>query len=133
MQPVTGGDPMSDSRFVRHSLHHLSDELFGLGHDACADTVADLLRELGYNLRVNVKRFTGPAHPDRDRQFGYLESLLDEFRAERLPILSVDMKKKELIGNFANAGAAWGAEPEEVNAHDFRSAALCRAAPRSSR
>jgi hypothetical protein len=120
---------MSDDRFVRRSLRTLSDELAALGHAACPTTVADLLRELGYNLRVNVKRLTGPYHPDRDRQFRYLEELIGEFRAEGLPILSVDTKKKELVGNFANDGSAWVAEPDEVNAHDFLSDATCRAVP----
>jgi Rhodopirellula transposase DDE domain len=120
---------MTDDQFVRHSLRNLSGALAALGHEACPTTVAGLLRELGYNLRVNVKRVTGPYHPDRDRQFGYLEALVGEFRAAGLPILSVDTKKKELVGNFANGGAAWVDQPEEVNAHDFRTDALCRAVP----
>ena len=65
---------MSDDKFVRRSLRNLSDELAAQGHAACPTTVGGLLRELGYNLRVNVKRITGPHHPDRDRQFGYIEA-----------------------------------------------------------
>jgi hypothetical protein len=126
---VTGGDPMTEAKYVRRSLQALRDELADLGHAACPDTVADLLRDLGYNLYVNVKRFTGPPHPDRDTQFRYLEALVEEFRVEGLPILSVDTKEKELIGGFANAGAAWGEQPQEVNAHDFPTDALCRAVP----
>lgn len=128
-EPATGGDPMTDSTFVRRSLRYLSDELTLRGHGACPTTVAGLLRDLGYNLRVNVKRFTGPYHPERDRQFHYLEGLVETFRAAGLPILSVDTKKKELVGNFANAGAVWADEPDEVNAHDFRTDALYRAVP----
>jgi hypothetical protein len=120
---------MSDDRFVRRSLRNLSDELVGLGHEACPTTVAGLLRDLGYNLRVNVKRLTGPYHPDRDRQFCYIEKLIAQFRAGGLPILSVDTKKKELVGNFGNCGPAWVLTPDEVNAHDFLSDALCRAVP----
>jgi Rhodopirellula transposase DDE domain len=120
---------MTDDKFVRRSLRNLSDGLAALGHAACPTTVAGLLRELGYNLRVNVKRVTGPRHPDRDRQFRYIEALIAEFRAAVLPILSVDTKKKELVGNFANGGRAWVEEPEEVNAHDFRTDAVCRAVP----
>jgi len=120
---------MTEAKYVRRSLQALSDELADLGHAACPDTVADLLRDLGYNLYVNVKRFTGPPHPDRDTQFRYIEALVEEFRVEGLPILSVDTKKKELIGGFANAGAAWGEQPQEVNAHDFLTDALCRAVP----
>lgn len=120
---------MRDDKFVRRSLRRLSGELEALGHSACPTTVASLLRELGYNLRVNVKRITGPYHPDRDRQFRYLEGLIEEFRAADRPILSVDTKKKELVGNFCNGGRAWVEEPAEVNAHDFRTDALCRAVP----
>jgi hypothetical protein len=129
VEPLTGGDPMGQTRFVRRSLRHLSDDLYELGHEANPDTVADLLRELDYSLRVNVKRFTGPAHPDRDTQFVYLGSQIAAFRAERLPILSVDAKKKELVGNFANRGSAWVQQPLLVNAHDFLTDALCRVTP----
>ncbi len=91
--------------------------------------MAGLPRDLGYHLRVNVKRLTGPAHPDRDQQFRYLEGVIAEFRAAGLPILSVDTKKKELVGNFSNAGQVGVLEPVAVNAHDFPSDAHCRAVP----
>ena len=120
---------MTQDKFVRRSLRQLSDELAVLGHEACPTTVADLLRGLGYNLRVNRKRLTGPYHPDRDRQFGHIEATVEAFRREGLPILSVDTKKKELVGNFANGGAVWADKPLEVNVHDFVSDALCRAVP----
>jgi hypothetical protein len=126
---VTGGDPMSDDKYARRSLRALSDELAALGHRACPATVGRLLRGLGYNLHVNVKRLTGPPHPDRDRQFDYLGGKVEEFRAGGWPILSVDTKKKELVGDFANDGRAWAMAGDEVNAHDFPSAALCRAVP----
>jgi hypothetical protein len=120
---------MTADKYVRRSLQTLSDELARLAHPACPTTVADLLRDLKYNLHVNVKRFTGPPHPDRDRQFHYIEDLVAQFRAEGWPILSVDTKKKELIGDFKNAGAVWCQTGTEVNAHDFRSDACCRAVP----
>jgi hypothetical protein len=120
---------MTEDKFVRRSLRTLSAGLETLGHEACPTTVAGLLRDLGFNLRVNVKRLTGPAHPDRDRQFRYLEGIVAEFRAAGLPILSVDTKKKELVGNFGNAGQTWAEEPYQVNAHDFLSDAQCRAVP----
>jgi len=120
---------MKPDKFVRRSLQTLSNELADKGHQACPTTVAGLLRELGYNLRVNVKRITGPYHPDRDRQFRYIEGLIEEFRAAGLPILSVDTKKKELVGNFGNDGQCWVEEPFEVNAHDFLTDALCKAVP----
>ncbi len=120
---------MTPDKFVRRSLRTLSAGLEALGHTACPTTVAEWLRELGYNLRVNVKRLTGPPHPDRDRQFRYLEEVVAEFRAAGLPILSVDTKKKELVGNFGNPGQVWVQEPVAVNAHDFLSDARCRAVP----
>jgi len=120
---------MTAAKYVRRSLQMLSDELRRLGHSACPTTVADLLRDLGYNLHVNVKRFTGPPHPDRDCQFRYIETMIDQFRAEGWPILSVDTKKKELIGNFKNAGTAWCQAGVAVNVHDFLTDALCRAVP----
>jgi Rhodopirellula transposase DDE domain len=129
VEPVTGGDPMSAAKYVRRSLSRLSAELYRLGHDACPDTIADLLREWGYSLRVNRKRCTGPAHPDRAAQFLYVGAMIESFRAAGLPILSVDAKKKELVGNFANRGVAWLDAPYEVNAHDFPTDALCRATP----
>ena len=120
---------MTEDKFVRRSLRTLSAGLEKLDHQACPTTVAGLLRDLGYNLRVNVKRLTGPTHPDRDRQFRYLEEIIAEFRAAGLPILSVDTKKKELVGNFGNPGAVWVQEPYAVNAHDFLSDAQYRAVP----
>lgn len=120
---------MSTAKYVRRSLQSLRDDLGRLGHAACPDTIADLLRDLGYNLHVNVKRFTGPPHPDRDRQFTYIEEMMAWFTAEGWPILSVDTKKKELVGNFKNPGATWCRRGDEVNVHDFRQDALCRAVP----
>jgi hypothetical protein len=120
---------MTEAKYLRTSLQTLSDQLAAVGHAACPSTVAALLGELDYHLYVNVKRFTGPAHPDRDRQFHYLARLVEEFRAERLPILSVDTKKKELIGNFGNPGATWRPAADEVNAHDFLTDAEYRVAP----
>jgi len=128
-QPVTGGDPMSQAKYVRCSLQTLSEQLAERGHQACPATVGDLLRGLDYHLYVNVKRFTGPYHPDRNQQFGFLEILIQTFRDEGLPILSVDSKKRELIGNFDNPGAAWRRYPDVVNAHDFLSDALYQGRP----
>src|SRR5262245_13354361 len=115
VEDVTGGDPQSGARFVRRGLETLSRELHELDHRACPATVAKLLREEDFALRVNRKRFTGPAHPDRDRQFRYLQGQLDLFRDHGWPVISVDAKKSELIGNFKNAGAIWCWYPEEVH------------------
>jgi hypothetical protein len=81
------------------------------------------------SLKANRKRFTGPPHPDRDRQFGYIQQQKDRFLRCGLPVVSVDTKHKELIGNFKNPGRTWVREPMEVNAHDFPQDALCKAAP----
>jgi hypothetical protein len=120
---------MTSDKYVRRSLQTLSDELAVLAHPASPTTVAGLLRYLNYNLHVNVKRLTGPPHPDRNRQFDYIQEMIAQFRAEGWPIVSVDTKKKELIGNFKNEGATWSPAGHEVNAHDFLTDAQCRAAP----
>ena len=98
---------MGQTRFVRRSLAALSAELRQQGYAACPTTVARLLRSQHFSPRINVKRFTGPAHPDRDRQFVNIREWIDIFEGLDLPIISVDGKKKELIGNFKNAGAVW--------------------------
>jgi hypothetical protein len=120
---------MSQTKYVRRSLQALSVGLGRLGHSASPDTVADLLRDLDYNLHVNIKHFTGPVHPDRDRPFRYLQEMVACFSAEGWLILSVDTKKKERVGNFENPGAIWCRHGEEVNAHDFLQDAECRAVP----
>jgi len=125
----TGGDPMTTTKYARRSLRQIVLELADLGHKASPTTVADLLRDQDYALHVNVKRFTGPAHAERDAQFHYLQDWIELFADEDLPIISVDTKKKELIGNFANAGATWSLTGDVVNAHDFRQDASCRAVP----
>ena len=127
--PLTGGDPMGRTKFVRRSLPALSTELEGQGYPACPTTVARLLRGQAYSPRINANRFTGPGHPDRDRQFVNIRDWIAIFEGLGQPIISVDGKKKELIGDFKNAGAAWCREPEEVNVYDFLSDAECRATP----
>jgi hypothetical protein len=129
VEPFVGGEPVSQKRYVRRSLRQLSAELARNGHAICPTVVGVMLRAQDFALRVNVKRFTGPAHPDRDEQFRYIQATIAEFRAEGWPILSVDTKKKELIGTFKNAGARWVDAPDEVNAHDFLQDAVCRAVP----
>jgi hypothetical protein len=120
---------MGRTKFVRRSVQALSAELAAHGYTACPTTVARLLRAQGYSPRVNVKRFTGPDHPDRDRQFRNIEEWVAVFEELGLPVISVDGKKKELIGNFKNAGATWCRQPEEVNVYDFVADAECRATP----
>ncbi len=115
---------------MRSSLRVLSRRLGEAGHPASRPTVRRLLRKLGYALRVNAKQVEGAtAHPDRDAQFTYIAQQRAAFAAAGQPILSVDTKKKELVGNFKNAGRAWGRAAERVNVHDFPQDALGRAVP----
>jgi hypothetical protein len=110
---------MSEQKWVRSCLRHLSRRLEHLGHLASPPTVGRLSRKLGYSLQVNVKKQEATAaHPDREPQFERLESQRQVFQAAGWPIVSVDTKKKELIGNFKNAGQAWGQAAEAVNVHD---------------
>jgi hypothetical protein len=120
---------MGETKFVRPSLQTLGTDLGALGFSASPTTVARLLRGQAYSPRINARRFTGPDHPDRDRQFVNIREWIDIFTELGLPIISVDGKKKELIGNFKNPGAVWCDEPEEVNVYDFLSDAECRATP----
>ena len=124
-----GGDPMGTKIWVSHSLRHLSQELQVRGYPICWMTVGRLLRDLDYSLQANCKRFTGDPHSDRDLQFRYIARVKRLFWEAGYPVISVDSKKKELIGNFKNSGQVWCNEAEIVNAHDFRSDALGRAAP----
>jgi len=127
--PETAGDPTSDQKWIRSSLRSLSQRLGDAGHPASPPTVGRLLEDLGYSLKVNVKTKTGEDHPDRNKQFEHIEAQVQAFQAAGWPIISVDTKKKELIGDFKNDGQAWCQEPEYVNAHDFRSDAIGRAVP----
>jgi len=129
LQEETAGDPMTRRRWVRLSLERLRQRLAGRGHQLGTHTIRRLLLGLGYALKANRKRFTGPAHADRDRQFRYVARLRKRFARAGWPVISVDSKKKELIGAFKNAGAAWCQEAEEVNAHDFPGDASARAVP----
>jgi hypothetical protein len=128
--PETAGNPMSEQKWVRRSLRSLSEELSQAGHDASAPTVSRLLKKHDYSLRVNAKeKESRSQHPERDTQFRYIETQKQSFAASGNPAISVDTKKKELIGNFKNAGQVWCQEAEAVNVHDFLSDALGRVSP----
>jgi hypothetical protein len=130
VEPETAGDPTSEQKWVRSSLRQLRARLRDLGHAASPPTVGRLLKQLGYALHVNVKtREARAAHLQRDAQFQHIAQQRETFRRAGLPQISVDTKKKELIGNFKNAGRAWRQEPEAVNVHDFRQDSLGRAVP----
>lgn len=119
VEDETGGDPTSDKKWVRSSLRQLSRSLSQAGFPVGYVTVRRLLKEQGFSLRANCKRHTGPPHPDRDRQFRYIQRVKRLFLAAGHPVISVDAKKKELIGNFKNPGRTWCQAAEEVNVYDF--------------
>jgi hypothetical protein len=125
----TAGEPTQTQKWVRSSLRHLSAALTKLGYPVGYVTVGRLLKDLGFSLKCNRKRFTGPPYPERDRQFRYIRRVRKLFVTAGHPIISVDAKKKELIGNFKNPGLTWCHEAEDVNVHDFRQDAVGRAVP----
>jgi len=121
---------MTGQIWVRSSLRSLRDRLEAVGHPVSAPTVGRLLKELDYALHVNAKkREASSNHPDRDQQFDYIAVQRATFTAAGLPILSIDAKKKELVGDFKNAGQTWSLEPIAVNVHDYPHDALGRAVP----
>ena len=109
----------------------LADELTRQGHRVSADTVASLLRREGFSLQANAKTLEGAQHPDRDAQFRYLNEQVREHRGSGQPVISVDAKKKELIGQFAHGGRQWrpAGEPVRVNVHNFADPVLGKAIP----
>jgi hypothetical protein len=129
LEAETAGDPMSDQKWHRSSLRRLSTTLADQNHPLSHTTLRRLLVQMNYSLKANVKRLAGAAHPDRNRQFEYLEQQKRAFLAAGLPVISVDTKKKELIGNFKNDGRTWCQEAEEVNDHDFAHDAVGKAVP----
>jgi hypothetical protein len=124
------GDPMSEQKWVRSSLRSLSERLTAQGHPISSGAVARLLKGLGFSLKANKKKQGASGRcPERDEQFRYITAQRQVFAAKGLPIMSVDTKKKELIGNFRNPGHVWCKEAPEVDEHDFPSSAECRAVP----
>lgn len=126
MESQTAGDPKSEQKWVRDSLRQLQVKL---DNRVSHTTIGRLLRAMGYGLKANRKQLTGPRHPDREIQFEYIQQQIQSFRQAGWPIISVDSKKKELIGNFKNAGQHWCRQAELVNEHDFRQDAVGRATP----
>jgi hypothetical protein len=131
VEPTTRGDPMAPLLWTAKSLRNLAAELHGLGHRISHNVVADLLRHLGYSLQANRKTREGTDHPDRDAQFGYINRKVKRALAANEPAISVDTKKKELIGDFKNGGREYRpkGQPESVQVHDFIIPELGRAAP----
>ena len=116
-------------KWSRKNPRTLSDELKARGVEACPNTVAATLREQHYSLRVNRKSVASTHHPDRDLQFRHLATVKQDFLDRGVPVISVDSKKRELVGAFRNPGRAWRREPHDVLIHDFRSNAQGVALP----
>jgi hypothetical protein len=131
VEPARRGDPESSLCWTTLSTRKLAAELTATGHQVGADTVAGLLRELGFSLQANAKTLEGAQHPDRDAQFSYLNDRAGEHLAAGDPVISVDTKKKELVGAYKNAGQEWrpAGSPEQVKVHDFIDKELGKANP----
>lgn len=125
----TAGDPITGVKWSRRTTAKVALALGDFGIDVSANTVARLLHTMGYSLRINQKQVATDASPDRNAQFLYIRDLRDHFQRRGLPIISVDTKKRELVGNFKNPGARWDRGPRLVNDHDFRSDATGVAIP----
>jgi len=109
----------------------LARTLAGQGYEVSYRVVGELLRELGYSLQANAKTLEGSSHPDRNAQFEYLNTQVQTALAKRWPVISVDTKKKELVGPYRNGGREWHVQgkPEKVNVHDFPDPQLGKAIP----
>ena len=131
VEPETRGDPESPLRWTTKSLRNLARTLTEMGHKVGRTLVSKLLHEQGYSLQANCKTREGANHPDRDAQFRHINAEVKAALAAGIPVISVDTKKKELIGNFKNAGREWRpkGEPEEVRVHDFMIKENGRATP----
>jgi transposase len=131
VEPTSRGDPMSPLRWTCKSTYRLAEELQRLGHEVSQRTVCDLLTQMGYSLQSTRKTREGGQHEDRDAQFNHIARTVADYQAAGDPVISVDTKKKELIGDFKNAGKEWQPKgtPEEVRVHDFINPELGKVAP----
>jgi hypothetical protein len=131
VEPLTRGHPQSPLRWTCKSTRQLAHELLQQGFSTSHATVAHLLGELGYSLQSNRKSKEGTSHPDRNAQFEHINTEVSRFQKAGLPVISVDTKKKELIGDFKNGGKEWRPEanPEKVQVHDFEYKELGKGIP----
>ena len=117
----TAGDPITGLRWSRRTTATIAEQLTQLGFPISPNTVARLLSQMDYRLRVNRKPIATATSPDRNQQFEYIADVRDRFQRRHWPIISVDTKKRELIGPFKSVGARWARDARAVNDHDFRS------------
>jgi hypothetical protein len=131
LQPATLGDPMAPLLWTSKSTRNLTDALVALGHEISHDSVGRALEDIGYRLQANRKTEDGDDHPDRDAQFEYINRCVRRFQRRHQPVVSVDAKKRELVGNYRNPGREWRPEgsPPRVRTHDFRDKELGVAIP----
>src|SRR6266571_2918936 len=131
VRPATRGDPESVLVWTSASTVNLARALTEAGHPVSAATVGEILKGAGYSLQANAKTIEGRQHPDRDGQFRYISAQVEEHRAAGDPVISVDTKKKENVGNFKNGGKEWrpAGDPVQVNDHDFPDKELGKAIP----
>ena len=129
VSPSERGDPMSPLRWTCKGLRRLAGELRAMGHKISHTAVGELLKGQKFSLQANSKTREGDSHPDRDAQFAHINASVSRALAEQQPVISVDTKKKELVGDFKNAGREWRpqGDPEEVRVHDFLIKELGRA------
>ena len=131
IDPETRGDPMSPLRWTCKSTRQLSDALKKKSIIISHVSIAEMLKEMGYSLQANAKVIEGGEHPDRDRQFRYINKLSKKYLSSKLPVISVDTKKKELVGNYKNSGIEWEktGQPLNVNVYDFQDKTVGKAVP----
>lgn len=134
MKHEIAGDPMSGLKWTRRTTQKIADELKHAGIDVSANTVARLLKKMGFSLKLNQKTIESgsknpPSPKERNRQFKHIKKMRKKFSKENKPVISVDTKKKELIGNFKNGGRSWEQDPVKVNDHDFPQDAKGKAVP----
>jgi transposase len=131
VEPTTRGDPESPLRWTCKSTRHLAQELKQQGYSIGDRKVAELLHDMGYSLQANAKTIEGTQHPDRNAQFEHISARTKAFQRRNQPVISVDTKKKELVGNFKNNGREWQPQgaPQETNVHDFLDKELGKVIP----
>ena len=131
VEPTTRGHPESCLRWTCKSVRKLAEELEQMGHEVSYPVVAELLHEMEYSLQSNRKTKEGGSHPDRDAQFAHINTRVQSYIGLKQPVISVDTKKKELVGDFKNSGSEWRpkGQPEKVRVHDFVIPERGRAAP----